>query len=98
MAVADASFSTVIDSMSFGLIAFSGLRGRAAFDAVDRVAPATVVLVLERHAVDHVERIVAAVIDVPPRMRICAPPPGSPLFVVMLHAGDATLRASGSRS
>jgi hypothetical protein len=30
MAVADASLRTVMDSMSFGLIEFRGLRGRAA--------------------------------------------------------------------
>ena len=40
MAVAEASLSTVIDSMSFGLIEFSGLRGSAALTPLI-IAPAT---------------------------------------------------------
>ena len=80
--MAEASFKTVIDSMSLGLIVLSGLRGSAASKPM--LGPlATVCSFWSGTPSTTYSGSLLALIDVPPRTRICTPPPGSPLFVTI---------------
>jgi hypothetical protein len=87
MAVAEASLRIVIDSISDGLRRLSGLRCN------DGLNPPTSPPMIPRDSVGELligtpsitySGSLLALIDVPPRMRTCAPAPGSPLFGVII--------------
>jgi hypothetical protein len=82
MAVAAASLRMVIEAMSDGLSMLSGLRDCAgsppmpmALDSVSRFWIGTPSITYSGS--------LPPLIDVPPRIRICTPAPGSPLFCVI---------------
>ena len=84
MAVADASFSTVKVSMSFGLII-----------AITLLTPVAVLLSMVSPSTTSSGSLLA-LSDEPPRMRICAPAPGEPPAVIT--STPATLPTSMSEA
>jgi len=69
-----------MDSMSSGLIEFNGLRGSACVTLAMSGASGVVASFCSGTPSTTYSGSLLALIDVPPRMRICTPAPGSPLF------------------
>src|SRR5947209_18871105 len=69
--------------MSDGLIVFSGLRGNGVGPPIAIPAGSSDASLLIGMPSMMYSGSLLALIDVPPRMRICAPAPGSPLFWVI---------------
>jgi hypothetical protein len=83
----------VIDAMSFGLIELSGLRASAAEPPMP--TPSATAFAFWRGTPSTTySGSLLAVIDVPPRMRTCTPPPGSPLFDVTLTPAARAVSSS----
>ena len=79
MAVAAASLRIVIEPMSEGLIKLSGLRGSGGSPPTPKPPGSVGTLLMGTPSITYNGSLLA-LIDVPPRMRTCAPAPGSPLF------------------
>jgi hypothetical protein len=69
--------------MSFGLMLLSGLRFSAGLMSTPPIAPAATLSFWSGMPSTTYRGSLLALIEVPPRIRICAPPPGSPLFVTI---------------
>ncbi len=71
-----------IDWMSDGLMRFSGLRGSDGEPPMPIPADSVSTLLIGTPSITYSGSLLA-LIEVPPRMRNCAPDPGSPLFCVI---------------
>ena len=86
MALARASLSIVIDAISDGLIALSGLRPSAGEPPMPYTRASVSVFWTGVPSITQSGSLPAP-IDEPPRMRIFAPAPGSPLLSVTDNPG-----------
>src|SRR5258707_326695 len=82
MADADASLRIVIEAMSPGLIRFMGLRASGGAPTASDPAGCAETLLIGTPSMTYSGSFVL-LIELPPRIRICIPAPGSPLFWMM---------------
>src|SRR6266550_5460876 len=83
MAVAEASLRTVIEAMSEGFSRLSGLRGNAGDPTTPDIPWGSVATLLIGTPSITYSGSLLLLIELPPRIRICDPAPGSPLFSVI---------------